>query len=467
MSVQYGFILRRPLWGMASDDDVRVLLGDPRKAVKAMAIPLLISLLVAELNSIADRVWCSGLGSDALATIAVVVPIYLVLSGLGNGLGVGGAAVVARFIGAGDRDSACGCALNAAVFSLVFGLLLLPILLPTMDPILSVIGSEDINGLASDYMLYIVLMSPILILNGTMAGLLRGEGAARMAKTMVLITAVVNIVLDPLFIYILDMGVAGASLATLIATSVSTLFGLSLYLRGMTYIHMSIRGFRFNRRHLGTVLAVGVPQMLEYTVMYAMNVVLNLIVIMCAGSVGLTIYTVPNSIMELAVIPAMAIGSALVPVASSAYGQRNTARISEAYRYSLKTAVGVVALLVAVVFVVPEPFLYMFTYTPEMEALRGQMVEAMRIYCLFLPFYAAIPVCSGLLQSIMMPNRSVWCAVVRNILLIILYWIAAQYSLTAIFWAVFLGEVIGGLMIYAVARRSYAVVSCSLDYNKG
>lgn len=101
----------------------------------------------------------------------------------------------------------------------------------------------------------------------------------------------------------------------------------------------------------------------------------------------------------------------------------------------------------------------MFTYNPDMEALRPQMVEALRIYCMFLPAYVLIPVCSSMLQAMMMPNRSVICAVVRNLLLIILYVIAAQYSLTAIFWAVFIGEVIGGLMMYLVANSSFEKVS--------
>lgn len=446
---------------MTSENDVKVLLGDPRAAVKAMAIPLFIALLVSEVNSFADRVWCSGLGSDAIAAIAVVLPIYLVLTGLGNGLGVGGAAVVSRYIGAGDRSSAQRCASNTILFSLVFGLALTPVLYLLMDPILGIIGADDINGLASEYMVYVVLMTPVLILNGAVAGLLRGEGAAKMAQFMVLMTAVLNIILDPVLIYWMGMGVAGASFATALASFVSTLFGIYLYVSGRTYIRITLNGMRFEKTSLRTVLAVGVPQMLEYTVMYAMNIVLNLIVLMCAGSEGLTIYTVPNCIMEIAIIPAFAVGSALVPVASSAYGQRDLGRISDAYSYSMRLAVVVVTVLVIVAFVFPEPFIHLFTYSPEMESFKGQMIEALRIYSLYLPFFALIPVGSGLLQSIMMPNRSVICAILRNLILISLYLFAAQYSLTAIFWAVVVGEIIGGLMIYLVTHISFRKVSDS------
>ena len=436
-----------------------VVLGEPRKAIVTLAVPLIISMIVAGVNTVADRMWCAGLGSDALAAIALVEPIYLVIMGIGNGFGVGAAAVVSRFIGAGDRDTASGCAVNAVVFSLVLGLVLTPILVLLTDPLLCAIGSGDIVGIASDYMLQIVLFTFIHIMYGTVSGTLRGEGAAKMARTMAIVMAVTNILLDPVLIYGLDMGIAGAGLSTSIATIAAIVFGLFLYLEGRMYIRMTFRGFRFHRDHLGKVLQVGVPQMLEYTVMYAMNIVLNYIVIWCAGSEGLTIYSVPNIVLEMALIPAMAIGSALVPVASSSFGQRDPERMGIAFRYAMKLAVGIVGAFCIVIFIVPEPFLYMFTYTSEMEVLRPQMVEALMIYCMFLPAFVLIPVCSSMLQSMMMPNRSVICAVVRNLILIILYAIAAQYSLTAIFWAVFVGEVIGGLMMYAVAEKSFRKVS--------
>lgn len=440
---------------MSAERDVNVILGEPRRAIVTMAVPLIISLLVATVNTVADRVWCSGLGPDALAAIALVEPVYLVMMGVGNGFGVGVAAVVSRFIGAGRRDSASGCATNAVMFSLLFGLVLTPFLMVSTEPLLGLIGTEDIVGTASPYMMQLVMFTFVHILYGTVSGALRGEGAAKMARQMALIMAVTNIILDPVFIYVLDMGVAGAGFATSIATMLSVVFGLWLYLGGRMYLRMSFRGFRFERVHLEPVLQMGVPQMFEYTVMYGMNIVLNFIVIQCAGSIGLTIYSVPNLILQIAMIPAMAIGSALVPVASSAFGQQDRERMGTAFGYALRLAVGVVGVFCVVIFIIPEPFLYLFTYSAEMEPLRAQMVEALRIYCMFLPFYVLIPVCSSMLQSMMMPNRSVVCAVVRNLLLILFYAIAARYSLTAIFWAVFFGEVIGGLMMYAVAKRSF------------
>lgn len=363
--------------------------------------------------------------------------------------------MVSRYIGSSDIGSAQGCAKQSLIFAVVFGLILTPAMVVAIDPILSVIGSPDINGLSSEYMMPICCSISLFILNGTMAGLLRGEGAARLATYMVAITAVVNVVLDPVLIYVLDMGISGAAYATVIATGMSTLFGAMLYASRRTFIRINPRSIRPNRSQLHTILQVGAPQMLEYAVMYAMNIVLNYLVLYCAGSYGLTIYSVPNVVLSFAAMPAMAIGSALVPVASSAYGQRDMARMRSAYDYSLKLSVSIVVAICIVMFVFPEQFLYIFTYSPETEVLRGEMAEALRICCLYIPFFAMIPIGSSLPQALTMPNRSVVLAIIRNLVLIALYAVAAQHELYWIFWAVVIGEAIGGIMMFLVAGRGF------------
>ncbi len=447
---------------MSTEGNISVLLGDPKKALRMMSLPLMLSLLVTEINSIADRAWCSGLGTDALAAIAVVTPIYFVLMGLGNGLGVGAASTIARYIGAEDRKNAEGCARHALVFSIVFGLVLTPFLVLFCRDILVLIGSGDVTDPAYDYMITMVAFTSVLIMNGVVCGMLRGEGAARAATAIMLITACTNVILDPILIYTFDLGISGASYATVISTTLSTLVGLALYASGHTYIRIG-RRVRYDPEQLRSVLSVGVPQMMEFTVMYAMNIVLNYIVLWCAGSTGLTIYSVPNVLMNLAVIPTMAIGSALVPVASAAYGQNDAGKMGLAYRYSLTLSIVLVLALTIFMFAFPDQLLYIFTYSGETELLRAEMTEAMRIYCLYLPFFALIPIGSSMLQAIRMPNRSVICAVVRNLILIALYAVAATDSLYMIFWAVVVGEVIGGFMMYFVAGASFRKVSKTIS----
>ena len=185
---------------MDAEGNVSVLLGDPRGAIRSMAVPLFIALVVTEVNTLADRSWCSGLGQEALAAVALCSPLYLVITGLGTGMGVGGAATVSRRIGSGEIDRARVSAIQTLLFSLVFGAILAPILVLTCEDLLVLVGSGDVTQQSYDYMVWLAAGTPVLVLNGAVAGLLRGEGAARASTVMMAILAVTNIVLDPVMV---------------------------------------------------------------------------------------------------------------------------------------------------------------------------------------------------------------------------------------------------------------------------
>ncbi len=436
---------------MTSEGSVAVLLGDPKRAIRVMAFPLFLALVVTEINTLADRAWCAGLGTDALAAVALCGPIYLVLTGLGTGLGVGGAATVARAIGSGDDVKARSCAINSLMFAVIFGIVLAPILVLLSEDILVLIGSGDVTAVATDFLVPMVAATPIFVISGVIAGLLRGEGAAKVSTMIMVVLALANIVLDPILIYSMDMGIAGASYATVTATLLSLVIGLVYYFRH-GYVASHGKGIRPGGESLRAVLRAGVPQMAEYTVMYSMNLVLNYLVVWCAGSEGLAIYSVPNMVVNLALLPAYAIGSALVPVVSASYGRKDLERMREAYSYSLKAALLTVSCIALILFVIPDPLLYPFTYSDDTVGLRDGMVEALRVFSLCIPFYCLIPLGASMLQAVGLPNRSLVCALVRNLIFIALYAVGAVYGLYWIYWAVVIGSAIGGFMLWYAAR---------------
>lgn len=448
---------------MDAETRVATLLGDPKKAVIAMALPIILSLVVAEVNSIADRAWCSGLGVEALAAISVVRPIYNVYVGLGSGLGVGAAAVISRNIGAGRPKDASHCAIQAIIIGLAFALLLTPIMYLVQPGLLEAIGSEDIQDATMSYMTCYTLSLVIIVINGVIGGILNGQGAAGLSTIMMMVLAIGNMILDPIFIYGLGLGITGASMATVIATVISLLVGLWYMLGRKTYLRFNGSMFRLNGLYMRAITKAGVPQMLEFVVMYAMDIVLNMIVISCGGSEGLTIYSTPDAIVFIMVVPAMAVGSALVTVASSAYGQKDIPRMQEAFRFSVKFGIGMVLAAVILVELIPQVFMGLFTYTDEMSVLRPQMVETMRILAIYAPFFSMTPLCSGLLQAMKYPSYSVIIAIVRNLILIGLFMIAATISLTTIFWFLVLGHMIGATIITTVTYFTFRHVRAHIN----
>ena len=440
---------------MDAEARVATLLGDPKRAVVMMAIPIILSLLVAEVNSLADRAWCSGMGVEALAAISVVRPMYNVYVGLGSGLGVGAAAVISRSIGAGRPKDASVSAVQAIIIGLLFGIMLTPILYILQPGLLDVIGSEDIHDATMSYMTCYTLSLVIIIVNGVIGGILNGQGAAGLSTMMMIVLAVSNMILDPIFIYGLGLGITGASLATVIATVMSMFLGIWYMFGRKTYLRFDRSMAGPDPGHMRAIAKAGIPQMLEFVVIYAMDMVLNMIVISCAGSEGLTIYSTPDAIVCIMIVPAMAVGSAVVTVASSAYGQRDIARMQEAFNFSVRFGIGMVLATVIIVELIPSVFMSMFTYSDEMSALRPQMVDAMRILAIYAPMYSMTPLCSGFLQAMKYPTYSVIIAIVRNMILIGLFLIAATISLTAICWFLVLGHLIGTTIIITVTYFTF------------
>ena len=438
---------------MGSERSVDILLGNPKKAIKMMALPLILSLLVSQVNVLADRAWCSGLGVDTMAAVAVVMPIYMTISGLGSGLGVGASAVISRMIGAEDKDKACSSAVQSLIFGAVFGIMLTFILLPLGTNLLSFLGADEVLPLADSYFSVYVIFTLLIVMNGVITGILNGQGATGLSTITMIAMAVTNIVMDPILIYGMGMGIRGASAATIIATAVSILLGTYFIMGRRTYLSLNRSHFRFDGIQMRYVMKAGIPQMIEYAIMWSMDAALNFIVIQCGGAEGLTIYSTPDNLINLMVIPALAIGSALVPVASSALGQRDMERMKASFRYAFRIGILSVIALAILTEIFAEPALFIFTYSGEMESLRPMMVHALRIMCMYSFFFAFTPICSGYLQAMGHPNRSVACALWRNAVLITFFTVFSSImGLDGIFWALVCGHIVGAVTIFIVSK---------------
>ncbi len=437
---------------MAAEDRVSILLGDPKKAIITLAIPLILSLLVSQVNVLADRAWCAALGDDAMAAIAVVTPVYLTVVGLGSGIGVGASAVISRMIGASDKGRASGTVVQAIIFGLLFGLLFTPIMVFGQTGLLEILSKENILEICGVYMLPYSIFTAFIVMNGVIVGILNGQGATQYSMYLTVVQALLNIILDPLMIYTFGMGLQGAAVATIIATVASMMIGVLLIISKKTYLPITRSSLRYDKMCMRMLLKAGVPQMLEYAVLYFMDAVLNVIVLMSiAGSHALTVYSVPDNLMMLIVIPALAIGSALIPVASSAFGQRDTGRMKRSFRFALKSGISAVVILAVIIELFPDQCLYIFSYSGEMLDNRPEMVEMLRVMCLYIGFFAFSPLCSGYMQAMGHPNRSLIMAIWRNAILITFYLIAIQQTeLTAIGWALVFGHSLGAVSILAV-----------------
>ncbi len=434
-------------------EHVEVMLGEPHKAVLSMFMPVFIALMIGQINVFVDTVWCSSLGVDAMSAISTVSSIYFVLVGIGNGIGIGVNVAISRRIGAGDYEGASKCASQTILAMIMLSLPIIPLVYFSFDSLIIAMGAEDVLEECRDYFVPIILLSTFTILNGVLSGTFRGEGAARTASKINIISAATNMVLDPILIFGLDLGLRGASLATMISAILFVVLSAIVYRSGGTFVRL--RRTSPDRAILGDVFYVGLPQTAELIIMGLMNIVLISFVLRCGGTEGLAVYGMPWNLITLVMIPIHAFAAAMVPVCSSAIGQRDAARLRTGYYFTAKTAFAVGTALAVVIFLFAGILLRVYTHSSSISEYHDEMVHILRIYALFLPFYGMIYVGSSMLSCLRKSPYALMSSFLRNVLLIVLYAISSAHTMEWIYWSLCVGEIIGGTFMFALAQWQF------------
>ncbi len=438
-----------------STDGVDILLGEPKEAIRKMVVPIFVALIVVQLNNFVDNIWCSSLGVEAVSAVSLVSTLYFFFPSAGAGLGLGLNVTISNAIGAGNDKGASDRASQMFALTAIVVASLIPLLLFCMDPLIDLIGGASIKGLCREYLLPLFVLCPFLVLSNVMAGMLRGEGRARESTILNVAMAVTNLVLDPIFIFSLDMGVAGASWATMLSSVVAVSIGLWYYFSGRTYVKLRFKGMRFQRECIGDVMYVGAPQVLENNIHSMANLLLMSLIIGCGGALGLTLYNVPWKTVHLLMVPAMAMASSMVPVISAARGQRDPGKMREAYRYSLKMELALGLGAMAAAFLLGDFWMLLFSYNGDMAAYHDELVRILWIYIPFMVFYGLISFGSSLLGAMKKSQISAATILVRQAVFVGIIFVCCQHDMEWVYWGVTVSEIIGGVLMMAVAKSEF------------
>ncbi|MBR4225868.1 MAG: MATE family efflux transporter [Candidatus Methanomethylophilaceae archaeon] len=435
---------------------VALLIGNQRKGIIAMAIPLAVALLFQNLNNIVDSLWVSDLGGTSMAALGIVYPLYCVQLGIGNGLGVGVSAAIARHIGEKDREKAERSACQGFVVAVQASLILTPFLVVVAPFVMPLMGAEEIADECLGYAYPLFATTFLIILSGIMAGMLRGEGAAKRSMIMQASGAVMNIVLDPVMIFWLDMGVAGAAWATAISFAASCLIAIIWYIRGRgLFVRIRKKYLRSDRAVRKDIFSVGLPEALELSVMNVFNIALNFCVIMCGGTDGAAIYSSSWRVFYILMVPAQAMGGALVSVCSAEYGMGRFDMIRDGFRFTAVRAFLLLVLFSAMTALMADPISGVFTHSDGLRHMQREMTDMILMFCVFLPMMSFIYTGSSLMQAVDRARGAMFNSLARNLMLTGLFFLGAYCfgTLGSLWILLAIGEIAGGLMmlVHAIA----------------
>ena len=387
---------------MESDSGSRLssFLENPKKALWTLAVPIMFGMGIHTLYNIVDMLFIGRLGGDAIAGVAFNMPIFFLMLGLTMGLGSGVTASIARLIGQKNKSGADNSAEHAiAMAACISGVFTLLGLYYGKD-ILAIFGAEgNILTLGWDYLSMIVLGLPFMVFSGFFRSILAGEGDMKFPMMVAGLGTILNIILDPIFIFNLEdygniglgMGVKGAALATVVSQlSVFLIFIYMLFIKEHAYISFNLKAFSPSKIILWDIVKVGLPASLSMIIMAVGQGVFNKILIQYSSQT-VAAYQVAGRLDMLIFLPIFAIAGAMTTLVGMFYGAKEIRALNQIIRYGILSAFLITLVSSTFVYLFADIFSSWFTRDQEIIDVS---VGFLRLLSLIYPL-VAIAITSG------------------------------------------------------------------------
>ncbi len=306
------------------------------KAVFSNALPAMIAMIMVLVYNMADLFFVGQLNDPLpVAAVSLATPIFLIFMSLGNIFGIGGTSLISRLLGAGKKDSVKNVSSFCFWSSIVTGIILSVAMFLGIDSVLSLLGaSEDIWNMVKNYLLILCISGPFIVIFSCFSNLLRAEGQAGKAMIGMLIGNLINIILDPIFILVLDFGVEGAAIATVIGNICGGIYYLIYLFKSNTILSTKIKNFKISNGILKQVLLIGVPASLSSILMSISQIVLNG-QMSNYGDLALAGIGVAMKVTMITSMICIGLGQGIQPLLRYAIGSQNQNRYKGIMKFSL------------------------------------------------------------------------------------------------------------------------------------
>ena len=382
---------------MSSDNSIDLILGDYRTAILSLTWPMMVSMFLTMAYTIIDCVWISGLGVDALSAVGFFNRVFSIIVGFGAGLGAGANSVIARYIGAGDRFSANNAGVHSIFITLIISFLLSVFFILFLPFLLDFMHAGCVKPLVLSYGNVILCFVFLFTLSNLGVAILRSEGFVKRAMYIIGITSVLNIFLDPVFIYGFGWGIVGAAWATVFSAFITVLvFSYWLKFGDGGYLDLSLSNFSFSWSIVFDELIVGIPSSVEAFVYSLTSFIVNIFIVDVAGTVGVGVCNICLRMIEFASIFLNALGTSVLTLTGVAFGEGNVSKINDVFSYSLFLGSIISVILMVIVFVFAPQLSYIFAYSPGTSFLIPKISMFLRIL-----FFVIITVNFGVVPASM------------------------------------------------------------------
>lgn len=358
------------------------------KALLAMGIPTMVGMLVNAFYNLVDAYFVGGLGESQMGAISVVYPLGQVVVGLGLLFGNGAASYISRLLGRGDKENADKVASTALYSSVSVGAVIIIISMVFLHPILKLLGATDsILPYAATYAGIYIVSCIFNVFNVTMNNIVTSEGAAKTTMCALLTGAVLNIALDPLFIYVFDLGVAGAAIATAISQAVSTCVYLTYIFRKKSVFHFRVKDCTYTKETMSEIFKIGIPTLIfQILTSVSISLINN-----AAGDYGDSAIAgmgVVTRLISMGSLSVFGFIKGFQPIAGYSYGAKKFDRLREAIKTSILWSTAFCVIFGVILALFPAAIVSRFTKgDAEMIRIGAASLRANGISIMFFGFY--------------------------------------------------------------------------------
>lgn len=390
------------------------------KLLVKLAIPTVIAQLINMLYNIVDRIYIGhipGEGSLALTGVGVCMPLIMIVSAFAALVSAGGAPRASIFMGKQEHDMAEKTLGNCLGLQIIVSVVLTAILLLFNEELLLAFGaSENTIPYATAYMNIYALGTVFVQLTLGMNSFITAQGFTKISMVSVMIGAVCNIILDPIFIFGLNMGVRGAALATILSQAISCAWVVLFLCGKKTFWRIKLSNMRIDAKIILPCIALGMATFIMQSTESVISVCFNSSLLKYGGDIAVGAMTILTSVMQFAMLPLQGVAQGAQPILSYNYGAKNVDRVKKAFGILLRTCLTYSVTLWAVIELVPGVFVSIFTPDP---ALREFAAPALRVYMGGILLFGIQIACQMAFTSLGKAVNSIVVAVVRKIVLLI------------------------------------------------
>lgn len=430
-------------------------LGTERVSVllRKYAVPAIIAMTASSLYNIVDSIFIGqGVGPYAISGFAITFPFMNLAAAFGSLIGVGASTLSSVLLGQRDYDNARKVLGNVVVLNFIIGGLFTILSLAFLDPILYFFGASD-NTItyAKEYMVIILAGNIVTHMYLGLNALLRSSGHPKQAMAATMLTVMLNCILDPIFIFVFDMGIAGAAWATVLSQMVALIWLLRIFSNKEELIHFQRGIFRLQKKIVMDSLAIGLAPFLMNSVSCFVVIFINRQLLKYGGDLSVGAYGIVNRYVFLFMMIVMGFTQGMQPIAGYNYGARQYDRVKEVLMRTIKWAMLIMTTSFVVGQLIPRTVVSAFTSDPD---LIEKAAQGVRIIVLAFPVIGINLVTSNFFQSIGKPKRSIFLSLSRQLIFLtpLLYILPMFMGEKGVWWSFAISDIIS------------TVVACLLLY---